>query len=762
MKIDTNYFAPANTYTPHKNNNKPVFRRQMPEHMSWGANYSKALKRADFKFFTFPDAKKVFVEIGTKAGNSFGKIKDRLFPITAALAALQTSKFFKTDDEKSIIAEMENKGNGVFEAKSVPAEADAEYSFVIQKANGSFTRVKDPYSKKQDDINGWSKIYDQSEYKWQNRNKFKYDENDRIKRNPTAKIRGLENLIIEEVNIPTLSKEGTFDAAKSHIDRLADKGIANTIEIMPVENTNSLQWGYDGVDKFAVNSNMGGPDKLKELVDYAHGKGLNVIMDIVPNHIGPDGDYLFETGPYEKRASSWGMVPNYEGENNQYVRDWMTNVALWYIREFNVDGLRLDMTGFCESDWFLKQLNEEVHHHFPDAFIFAEEGRENEQNGNVAYRITKQEAPWGTHHEMLNYIDSSVRNNIGTSYDRISIPSSMEFDSRWDFKLMHAIKDLLIAPEHISLWDLEHAIKSPAFNLKFVMSHDEIGNNDGTRLIPKAVCEYLNLAGKMIEDNNVGQKAAHLAQKLCELCITDDIYSLEYSGNLDLIAKNYGMKEFEHINARHLDDAFKAAVAKQKLAMGTIMTIPGPKMFFQGDDELDLSYFKFFRKFSSDDTVGQQGPYINTNLDKGYNTLESCARPQSILGTVKPANKRLSEQMIEYNKDLIKIVQENEALIKGDIVKTYVDEGNKVHIHQLKYNDNEILVIKNFKSNGNCFYNDYGYADFPSGQWKEIFNSDELKYGGSGNFINKYRSSIDYYNQHIKLSANSIVILKKN
>ena len=760
MKIYTNYYY-ANTVTTPKNEEKPSFKRQMAEHMSWGANYIKASKHANFKLFTFPDAKKVFVEVGTKAGNSFGKLWERLFPIATAITALQTAKIIKSDDQKSVIAEMNNKGDGVFEAKNIPAEAEAEYSFVIQKADDSIVRVKDPYSKKQDDVNGWSKIYDQTKYVWQNKD-WSENDNRRITRKPLEKLRGLENLRIEEINIPTLSQEGVFDTAKSYIDKIAEKGIANTIEIMPVENTNSLQWGYDGVDKFAVNSNMGGPDKLKELVDYAHGKGLNVIMDIVPNHIGPDGDYLSKTGPYEKCPNNWGMIPNYEGENNQYIRDWMTNEALWYIREFNVDGLRLDMTGHCESDWLLKQINEEVHYHFPDVYLFAEEGRENDDNGNVAYRITKQENPWGTHHDMLNYIDSSVKNNISTPKDRISIPSSMEFDSRWDFKMMHAIKDLLIAPDHISLWDLENAIKNAPFNLKFVMSHDEIGNNDGTRLIPKAVSEYLNLAEKMRDDSNKGQRAAHLAQKLCELCMTDDIYNLEKSGMLDMLAKSEGMKSYEHIEARHLEDAFKAALAKQKLAMGTIMTIPGPKMFFQGDDELDLSYFKFFRKFSCDNTIAQEGPYILTNADKGYNTLESCARPQSVLGSVKPANKTVSEQMINYNKDLVSLAENNDALLKGDITGTYVDEANKVHIHQLKYNDNEILVIKNYKSTGNCFHNDYGYPNFPPGQWREIFNSDNYKYGGSGNYLNSDRYAIDYYNQHIKLSPNSVVILKKN
>ena len=81
---------------------------------------------------------------------------------------------------------------------------------------------------------------------------------------------------------------------------------------------------------------------------------------MVPNHIGPDGDYLTQTGPYERGAGKFGGEFNYEGKNNKYVRDWMVNAALWWANEFKVDGIRLDMTKMCGSDYLLKQIVSEV------------------------------------------------------------------------------------------------------------------------------------------------------------------------------------------------------------------------------------------------------------------------------------------------------------------------------------------------------------------------------------------------------------------
>ena len=335
---------------------QPAFKRKWPEHVSWGANYIKETGKTNFKLFSFPDAKAVLVEVADKAVAGLSNIKDRLLKIVGitvagagAAAAVdttagssQTQPKVKPIDEGSRIYPMEHKGEGVYEVNDTDAKTGDKYRYIIVDKNNEINIVKDPYAKKQENIHGWSSVYNSDNYEWKNTDWIEGKDSRRIVRKPDEPLRGLEKLIIDEVNIPTLTKEGTFESAKARIDKIADRGIATAIELMPVENTFSKQWGYDGVDKFAVNENLGSAAKLKELVDYAHGKGLNVIMDMVPNHMGPDGNYLGQTGPYVKCSGEFGDLLNYQGENSRYVRDWMANAALWWANEFKVDGIRLD------------------------------------------------------------------------------------------------------------------------------------------------------------------------------------------------------------------------------------------------------------------------------------------------------------------------------------------------------------------------------------------------------------------------------------
>ena len=120
----------------------------------------------------------------------------------------------------------------------------------------------------------------------------------------------------------------------------------------------------------------GGPDKLKELIDYTHGLELNVVMDYVPNHLGPDGAQLKRTGPYIKGNNAFGESFNFEGENSKYVRDYIVNAAMNWIDNYKVDGLRLDMTKFMESDFTMKEIAAEINHHFPSVFLIAEDSRQ--------------------------------------------------------------------------------------------------------------------------------------------------------------------------------------------------------------------------------------------------------------------------------------------------------------------------------------------------------------------------------------------------
>lgn len=743
MRIGNNYeLTPVN--------NRPVFKRNWQEHISWGAKFAKETQKADFKLFAFPDAKMVFVEIAKKAGKTFGNIKERLVQILATQGTAFTINEVLSKDDDTSLYPMENKGGGVFEAKNIDAEENAQYRYIVVDSKNNVNLVKDPYAKKQPDINGWSEIYNPDNYEWKATDWLEGKDSRRITRKPDKSMRGLENLIIEEINIPTLSKEGTFEKAKPFIDKIAKKGIATAIEIMPVENTYSLQWGYDGVDKFAVNEKLGGAIKFKKLIDYAHTKGLNVIIDMVPNHIGPDGNYLTQTGPYVKYAGTFGDVPNYESKDNRYVRDWMVNSALWWVNEFKADGLRLDMTKYCESDYLLKQIVCEINEHNPNVFMIAEDGRENK------HTVTDYERYDISHENELELIDQSVDNIANKKWH--TYPNAIGFDSEWDFPLMHELKDSIIYPSKTNLDRLDSKIWNSKHRVKFVMSHDEIGNEDGTRLIPKVMASELGLFNKAkgYSDAEKGQNAAKLSQMLTELCVTEDIQTIS-AEDLQKKTKEFGLNETQQLHTKDIENAFNMAFAKQKLAMASVLTLPGPKMYFQGDDVLALSQFKFFREFSD----YERNPHSidAENAKKGYNTLEREARMDSLIDKVRPKSNNLEEKMLTFVQDLANTVKSNDVLHKGELINTYKDTNHSVHTHHLKYKDNEVLVIKNF---GNNFHtNNYGFLNFPQGNWKEIFNSDSRTYGGA-NYVNSQRSSlIKPDSQNLNLAPNAIIILEK-
>ena len=752
MKISTEYTISNRRAVNY--NKRPSFKRNWAEHASWGAKYIKETGKADFKLFTFPDAKKVFVEIGKKAENKFGNLWEKIVKIMAIQGAAFSIDQVIAENDDTSIHELENKGDGIFETRDIPAEENSQYRFVIITNDNQVNLVKDPYSKQQPNIKGWSEIYNPDNYEWKNTDWLEGKDTRRIIRKPEESLRGLENLIIEEINIPTLSEEGTFNKAKAHIDKIAERGIATAIELLPVENTFSKQWGYDGVDKFAVNTNLGTAAELKDLIDYAHGKGLNVIMDMVPNHMGTDGDFLSKTGPYENGSGDFGSLFNYEGIHNRYVRDFMANAALWWANEFKVDGLRLDMTKLCDSDYLLKQIVAEVNEHNPKIFLIAEDGKDNRE------KITQYNKFEMTHDNELAMIDQGVDN---IAYRRFnSDPGEIGFDTEWDFNLMHAIKEPLSDPNFFNLDAIDSAIWNSKYRTKFALSHDEIGNYDGTRLAAKAMVSELDLFNKVkgTEVGEKGQNAGKLAQWLVEKILSGELDEMSME-ELHRQAKEIGLKDNEHLAPKKIKTAFETSKAKQKLCLGTIMTIPGPKMYFQGDDVMDLSTFKFFRELSDEKEKRAINDPDTLKLykQKGYDTLESVARPQSMLGRIKPKDTAFMQESYDYIKDLTDLVKKTPALQKGEIKGTIKDYIHKVHAHILSDGNEEYMVVKNF---GQRFHSkEYGVSNFPDGEWIEIFNGDDKKYGGSG-YINSDRdTNISKNNQNLNLAPNSLLILKK-
>ena len=175
----------------------------------------------------------------------------------------------------------------------------------------------------------------------------------------------IEQSVFYELHIGTFTPEGTFDAAIAHLDDLRGLGVTY-VELMPVAQfPGNRNWGYDGVYPFAVQNSYGGPAGLKRLVNECHQRGLGVFLDVVYNHLGPEGNYLARFGPYftADYRTPWGDAINFDGPDSDGVRRFFIENALYWIREFHIDGLRLDAVHgiFDRSAYpFLEELGDAV------------------------------------------------------------------------------------------------------------------------------------------------------------------------------------------------------------------------------------------------------------------------------------------------------------------------------------------------------------------------------------------------------------------
>jgi len=171
--------------------------------------------------------------------------------------------------------------------------------------------------------------------------------------------------VIYELHTGTFSPQGTFDGIVEHLPHLVELGV-DAIELMPVaEFSGDRGWGYDGVDLFAPHHAYGGPAGLKRLVDACHLAGLGVVMDVVYNHLGPVGNFLSEFGPYfsDHHHTPWGAGFNLDGPASDQVRRFVLDNALMWIRDYHVDGLRLDAANTIADEsplHILAQLTVEV------------------------------------------------------------------------------------------------------------------------------------------------------------------------------------------------------------------------------------------------------------------------------------------------------------------------------------------------------------------------------------------------------------------
>jgi maltooligosyltrehalose trehalohydrolase len=221
---------------------------------------------------------------------------------------------------------MARADGGLFEVTVPGAAPGTRYQVVL--ANGAAR--PDPLSRSQPDgVHGASEVVDPRAHRWRD-----------------GAWRGVEmaDLVIYELHVGTFTPEGTFDAIVPRLGELRELGVT-AIEIMPVaEFPGARNWGYDGVHLYAVQSSYGGPEGLRRLVDAAHAAGIAVVLDVVYNHVGPEGNYLAEFGPYftDRYRTPWGVAVNYDGAGSDEVRRFVVDNAVHWIEEYHVDALRLD------------------------------------------------------------------------------------------------------------------------------------------------------------------------------------------------------------------------------------------------------------------------------------------------------------------------------------------------------------------------------------------------------------------------------------
>jgi malto-oligosyltrehalose trehalohydrolase len=207
------------------------------------------------------------------------------------------------------------------------AAAGSCYRFVLPDG----LKVPDPASRFQpQDVHGPSEIIDPTAYQWSD---FQWQG------------RRWHEAIIYELHVGSFTLQGTFRAAIDKLDHLVELGVT-ALEIMPIADFQGQRnWGYDGTLLYAPDSSYGRPDDFKALIDAAHTRGLMVLLDVVYNHFGPEGNYLSVYAPgffTDRHQTPWGAAVNYDGHQSRPVREFVIHNALYWLEEFNLDGLRLD------------------------------------------------------------------------------------------------------------------------------------------------------------------------------------------------------------------------------------------------------------------------------------------------------------------------------------------------------------------------------------------------------------------------------------
>jgi maltooligosyltrehalose trehalohydrolase len=292
-------------------------------------------------------------------------------------------------------------------------------------------------------------------------------------------VHDLESFILYELHTGTFSHEGTFAGIEARLDHLVELGV-NAIEIMPVAAfPGNRNWGYDGVFSYAVHSSYGGVEGLVRLVDKCHEKGLAVVLDVVYNHLGPEGNYLGEFGPYftDKYSTPWGGAINFDDAGCDGVRSYFIQNALMWFRDFGIDALRMDAV-HAIKDFSARHLLQELRQETDK--LMRETGRRHylivECDLNDPRFINSEEkggfgmdAQWmDEFHHALRVAAGEARSGYYTDFDGLQHLSKSYEDAY--------VYDGIYSPHRDKIFGRKASENGGQQFIVFSQNHDQVGN----------------------------------------------------------------------------------------------------------------------------------------------------------------------------------------------------------------------------------------------------------------------------------------------
>ncbi len=373
---------------------------------------------------------------------------------------------------------MNKADRGWFELTVPEAEAGQDYQFVLEDGFA----VPDPAARAQaGDVHGPSRLVDPKAYSWQ-----------------SAGWRGrpVEELVTYELHVGTFSPAGTFAGVEERLDYLADLGVT-AIELLPVAQfSGNRGWGYDGVLLYAPHSAYGGPEGLKALVDAAHQRTLMVILDVVYNHFGPDGNYLHMYAPSffdPERHTPWGAGIHYD---DAAVRSFFIDNALYWLEEFRLDGMRFDAIDQIKgpgAETLLPELSSRIREKWPDRHIHLT--TEDERNIVSLHERDAEGAPryftaeWNDDfHHAAHCAATAEHEGYYKDYADDPVGHLMRILGE-GFAYQGEVSEHWGGPRGVA-----SAGQPPTTFVTFLQNHDQVGNRaDGERLAVLADEEMLRL-----------------------------------------------------------------------------------------------------------------------------------------------------------------------------------------------------------------------------------------------------------------------------